>query len=103
MPTHPLYTCCSPLASPDTVVSFRTVCTPLSTVTWAMPAPIRPAPKIARVLVGNNKNKHSSTTLKKARVCESYTLFTQKQNLRIDFVSNQSKYINTTIRPGFVC
>lgn len=53
--TDPLKTCCSPLASPSTVVSLRIVRTPLSTVTWAMPAPIRPAPKMARVLGINRK------------------------------------------------
>lgn len=55
MMTHPLKTCCCPLASPVRVVSFRIVCTPLSTVTWAIPAPIRPAPKMARVLLVGNK------------------------------------------------
>lgn len=53
--THPLYTCWCPLARPSTVVSFRIVCIPLSTLTWAMPAPIRPAPKMARVLFKGTK------------------------------------------------
>lgn len=55
--THPLKTCCCPLASPASVVSFRIVCTPLSTVTWAIPAPMRPAPKMARVLLVGRKRQ----------------------------------------------
>lgn len=53
--TYPLYTCCCPLARPSAVVSFRIVCNPLSTLTWAIPAPIRPAPKMARVLLNGTK------------------------------------------------
>ncbi len=48
--TNPLYTCCWPLASPSSVVSFKMVATPLSIVTWAIPAPISPAPRTASFL-----------------------------------------------------
>lgn len=48
--TNPLYTCWWPLASPSSVVSFKMVATPLSIVTWAIPAPISPAPRTASFL-----------------------------------------------------
>lgn len=66
--THPLYTCCCPRAKPSTVVSFRTVCTPLSTLTWAIPAPIRPAPKMARVLFTGKKRTKNVRNIELCRV-----------------------------------
>ncbi len=55
--TDPLYTCCWPLESPSSVVSFKMVATSLSIVTWAIPAPISPAPRTASFL----KKKAKST------------------------------------------
>lgn len=52
--TYPLNTCCCPRLSPVTVVSLRRVFSPLSTETWAMPAPISPAPRMASCLEGQD-------------------------------------------------
>lgn len=47
---YPLKICCCPLSNPCGAVSFRMVLSPLSTDTWAIPAPISPAPSTARCL-----------------------------------------------------
>lgn len=52
---YPLNTCCCPRPSPVIVVSLSRVFSPLSTETWAMPAPISPAPRMASCLEGQDQ------------------------------------------------
>lgn len=52
---YPLNTCCCPRPSAASVASFSIVCRPLSTETWAMPAPMSPAPRMASCLKGKDE------------------------------------------------
>lgn len=49
-PVRPFSICATPLAKPALLVSLSTTWYPLSIDTWAIPAPINPAPRTPTVL-----------------------------------------------------